>query len=716
MTISFAISVSGKPVENEYPIELSIRPKRESIIWRQEVQPGDIQVAYLEAMPIVSHDAIEIVDCFSDTASEVDSIIYSTKAMSLLSEKDNLVFTTITNQAGSDENPMFYGHKVPKDVTTVSFLPWNKSSNPYIAFYNSTYNVVASDFSNTIDITSDSYNSSYVQYTTSSGLFSEIYRREPIFKEAEIYDLIDEDGNLISSSIFRPIYTRTRENNKWLYQFYKEQNQTIYYKEEMDTSPQLSIPKNLDLQFPWELDIIGETITYKKVVNDIQTFFYNLQGSKVVNYFPSYPYVLNKKEGIRINNNTFMVPNGNIEINKYKNIHLTYKVFRNQELIFAETTKPSLIGKRIAGSYVKKNIIRYSEFTGNYDPDNGVIVIANQSPIVAGDRISVEFHTKEKVGYRQLGNLNPLQNKKMLNGVLFYYITPKTEDIDSQVYWFQLEERYNPITSFFTLYLEDTDHLEMQAYVGDTFQSIVNSHFVFDPYSRENLLNNYNWMPLAFVKFKKEKYLDSAKHKDLRIFSDVKNDHLLDDRGRDFLFSSLLNKEGQVQVSLDKQAIVFVDKSEISNYSDYNSSTDMNVLTRERLKTTIKSNLAVDILPIYKNIDIPVIKKITMKKNDPNNYIVYVTLKKSKSIYTNIHLYQVLDGNYYSPADPLVSSAVLTEEIQLTNQDTIIAFPINGEALVNINEKTNIYFYLRLASSDESLVSPVSQIACVYCK
>jgi hypothetical protein len=716
MAISFLISVSGRVVENEYPIEIGIRPERESIIWRQKVQTGDVQVAYLETDLILSHEAIQVTDCFSDTAVEIDSITYSTKAMSLLSEKDNLIFTTITGQVGSNESPMFYGHRLPKNITGVSFIPWNKSSDPYIAFYNPSYNLVASDFANRVDIEADSYNSSYVQYTNSSGIFSEIYKKEPVFKEAEIYDLIDEDGNLISNFAPRPIYTKTKDRNKWLYEFYKKTDDTIYYKEELDTSPQVKAPRNLSLEFPWELEIMGQGLNYEKIGETNETFFYNLQGNKVVSYYPSYPYVLNKKEAVRVNNNTFMVPNGKIEINKSKNVHLTYKVFRDDFLVFAETTKPSLVGKRITGSYVNKNIIRYSEFTGNYDPENGIIVINGQPPILAKDRISVEFQTKEKVSYRQLGNLNPLQNKKMLTGVLFYYVTPETEESVSNVRWLHLEEIYNVETESFILKLRDAEDIALQAYVGDTFTNIVNTYFVFDPYTRTDLSNSYNWMPLAFIKFNKQKYIDKVKHKDLRIFADVKNDQILDGRGRDFLFSNLLNKSGQVAVALEHQAIVSIDRNEIPRYSDFNDASNPDTITRERLAGIINSNLAADITSIHRHIDSPIIKKITMKRVGVNQYRVYVTIKKNRSIYEQISLYQALDNDYYGTSDLIVSDATLAEETQLENGDTFITFIIGAESSTHIKEKTNIYFYTKLLSSDGSVASPFSQIACVYCK
>ena len=716
MAISFTILVSGKTIENDYPVEVGIRPKRESIIWRQEVQPGDVQVAYLESHPIISHEAIEITDCFSDTAVELDSIVYSTKAMTLLSEKDNLIFTTITNQVGSNENLMFYGHYLPKNITSVSFLPWNKSSDPYIASYNPVYNLIASDFANRVDILADSYNSSYVQYANSSGIFSEIYRKESVFKEAEIYDLIDEDGNLILNSISPLVYTKTKEGNKWLYEFYKKADETIYYKEELDTSPQIKAPSNLTLEFPWELEIVGQALGYNKENEGTETLFYNLQGNKVVSYYPSYPYVLNKKEAIRINNNTFMVPNGKIEINKAKNVHLTYKVFRDDFLVFAETTKPSLVGKRITGSYVNKNIIRYNEFTGNYDPDNGIIVINGQPPILPNDRISVEFQTKEKVSYRYLGNLNPVQNKKMLTGVLFYYVTPDTEESASNVRWLHLEEIYNVETESFTLKLRDAEDIALQAYVGDTFTSIINTYFLFDPYTRTDLSNSYNWMPLVFVKFNKQKYIDKVKHKDLRIFADVSDDQELDNRGRDFLFSDLLNKSGQVSVALDHQAVVFIDRNEIPYYSDFNDTSNPYTMTKARLDETINNNLAMDITAIRKHIDNPVIKKITMKKVGVNQYRVYVTLKKNRGIYEEISLYQALDNDYYATSDLIVSDATLAEQTELENGDTLITFIIGAESSTHIKEKTNIYFYTKLLSTDGSVASPFSQIACVYCK
>jgi hypothetical protein len=304
----------------------------------------------------------------------------------------------------------------------------------------------------------------------------------------------------------------------------------------------------------------------------------------------------------------------------------------------------------------------------------------------------------------------------MLTGVLFYYVTPETEESVSNVRWLHLEEIYNVETESFILKLRDAEDIALQAYVGDTFTNIVNTYFVFDPYTRTDLSNSYNWMPLAFIKFNKQKYIDKVKHKDLRIFADVKNDQILDGRGRDFLFSNLLNKSGQVAVALEHQAIVSIDRNEIPRYSDFNDASNPDTITRERLAGIINSNLAADITSIHRHIDSPIIKKITMKRVGVNQYRVYVTIKKNRSIYEQISLYQALDNDYYGTSDLIVSDATLAEETQLENGDTFITFIIGAESSTHIKEKTNIYFYTKLLSSDGSVASPFSQIACVYCK
>ena len=125
MSVIFNISISGRPVEDDYPINVAIRAKRDFIYFRQRVQDSEVQLAYLEAPKVLSHEAIVLNDHIKNYTLAFDESTYQTTSNVVVSFKENLIFTTAVSDVAVGSRPMFFGHKLPNGVTKVTFRGLN---------------------------------------------------------------------------------------------------------------------------------------------------------------------------------------------------------------------------------------------------------------------------------------------------------------------------------------------------------------------------------------------------------------------------------------------------------------------------------------------------------------------------------------------------------------------------------------------------------------
>jgi hypothetical protein len=700
MSISFKISISDRPVENDYPINVAIRAKRDFIYFRQKVQDSEVQLAYLEAPKVLSHEAIVLNDHIKNYTLAFDESTYQTTSNVVVSFKENLIFTTVVSDVAVGSRPLFFGHKLPNNVTKVTFAPWNKSSDPYIATYSTRYNSVLSDLENYYDPASKAYNCSFVQYSKdSTGVLdgttiNEVYRREPVFREATHLD-IDPATLRINTSL--PIYSKEKQSDgRWKYTIYGKTNEeVVYYKEYKNSKTQVKMAQGISSKYYWPLELVGRGLTYQGETAPIN---YDWSETNNSMYFPYYPFMSIKKEATVINEKTVIVPSQYIMLDKDRNIHLTIRVLRNESILFIKTTRPELIGKRISGSLTLDNILRYEEFTGGVDYSLGIVSLNNSIPLLNSDKVIVECVVKKEESEKIIANLNPAHNSKLNNNSILYYLTPSTEAMKSSVHWVAFKNVYQVIGGSYRPVITMVSDTAQNSYIGETLSLFLEDYCVADPYTGLTITNSYKYLPLCTVTFLKDKYTQNVKHKDLRVFAGIKNDLALENKGKDFAFSNILNQSDNYRLTLENQVYALIDKTEIPNADTVN------------IEGTIAETLGATTIPHYRYGNVPHVYRATTAM-DGDNFILNIKLKTPQELLTHLEVYRCINNSSYSSSDILLDT-VNYSQID-TNGDTI--FSINfGKTISPLPDK--LYLYVRWKSGDNSIATDKSPIFCVNVK
>lgn len=741
MSISFKIRVSGNPVETEYPINVCTRVKRNHITFRKKVLDKDTQFAYLESPKIISNEAVRTVSYMDNYIEKFNSNVFSTKNNVIKTTASNLIFTTVTAGPESLSKPIFYGHRVPINAIHITFDPWNKVNVKDSFVYKENYKFLFSNLENQVDIKEGVYRASYVGYAIIASEeqvinYTEVFRGEPFFRELKYTDFDLVTGEINSNT---PAYIKKYIGNGiWEYTLNKNADEVVYYKEELLSRPSVSIIQSSDTKQPWPLFLSGNRFTYNGTEYDWSDAEDNV-------WFPSYGFRQLKKEAIVLNERTIILPNKKIALSQNENCHITVKVIRNNQILFVKTTKGFLVDRRIQGSFVGSNIIRYEKFEGNVDYYNGVISLINTLPLKLTDRVVVEYVTEDKDGQKEIANLNPNQNKYFADCPVLILATPSEEDRPSSLIKIYLEKQKKitegVLLDFFAIRaidinespIENTNGLKQ--YIGKDINTFIYDYCAIDPFKNIRsdilVLNNENkWIPLAFCTFLKDKYISKIEHKDARVFAGIKDDLAVERRGKDFTFSKILNPKEIYSLDLSNQVVVYIDRTGIPNWEQFD------------IEKVIKNNITANTIThmVYK--DHPLIQKATSyiipgESEGPEDDVLALKLIVNSvgNPYNTLMLYQCSDNNDYSSADICLGFVNINDgydELAENPEETytfprtfegkyIITFELNTLNISNLNGK--LYFYLKWATGNigaqlEELtnISPAAPIACVDTK
>ena len=708
MSILFKIKVSGNQVENDYPIDVNIRAKREHIYFRQKVQDNELQLAYLEAPEITSGNSIFLDDYLKKITNRLSDNYFITKDNVVISNSPNLIFTTITTESSFGRAPLFFGHYLPNNATDISFSPWNKDIDPNLYIYDSNSRILASNLFNYFEENRKVYSPSIVQYsltevtngsTAKTGRYNDIFKRQPVYREATFFD-IDEETFGLNTSL--KIYTKEKlPSGRWKYTIYgKQLDQNLYFKEAEENKTQIKIPPKLNIQSRWPIQSIGNEISFKKS-DAIYEYDWGSEDSSA--YYPYYPYFSYKEEGRIINENTIAVGNTQVVLEPKRNIHITVKVFRDGTFLFAKTSRPELIGKRLSGSLKDNDLVKYEQFEGGVDYSLGVVSISNSYPIKDTDRVTVEYVSERTTSFKDFGNLNPNQNSLLEKYSLLYYVTLKTATEKSKVHWIAIKKSPNALGFDYTLKVAKTSDPDLAGACGKDLSAVINERFIINPFSMSLLgSNNYMYMPLCLVGFDKSSIVNTT-HKDLRVFAGLKEDMKLLNKGKDFAFSNILNAGDTYKLRLEDQIYVWIDKSEIgNNLTKTNSIVD--------IENIVRANIPVSMSAYILYGDRPTITFAEAIKGPESTDI---NLKLKNAYYNDIELYLSGSKQERQESDILLSTVTPSVVAVGLNPEAIVSASYSNE-IIDPENIDKIYMYIRWKS--ESGYSDYSPVFCVHTK
>ena len=606
----------------EYPIGISVRTQRGSVVWRQKVQPNEVQLAYLEAPPVYSHEAISASDYLSEILDVSESTVYTSPTSVVLSDRDNLIFTTVTAMTEDGLQPMFFGHRISaalKEGNVPSLKLWNKSTTGEGYTYNSNYKAIFSNINNQVDIKNNSYKASYVNYETADKTISEVYKNELVFREKNIYDASFAPGE------YHPVYVKERVAGGWRYTFPYINGETVYYKEYTPNSEIIKISENSSIKYQWPIELNRSSVSVNVpnfLGTEYQKVSYSWNNPTDIFYFPYYPYISQKKECSYINDQAFFAPSKNITLDTEKNLHLTFKVIRDGKVIIGQSTKESLIGKRLSGSFRDRDLVNWELFDGGVDYSLGVITF-NGKPLRPDDFIVAEYVVKDEYLEKEIYNANPTQNPWLLKGSILIYSSANSPATGyAKIYYIKVRTIWDSSRKKL-LIIDSGNDPSINAYVGGPVSTFISDTFIYDPFT-QNFAETTSGKNLLItsVGFNKEIYTNNVKYKDVRVFAGVKDDLAIENKGRDFLFSQILNPTDQYNLQLENQIMVLVDRSEIPDYAPKDIPGEVRKTVNKGFITHLK----------YK--DYPVVKKAFLVNGDLTLVVDYPS-----TMFTDLYVY-----------------------------------------------------------------------------
>ena len=705
MSILFKISISGKQIENEYPINIFTRAKKETITWRQKVKENDVQLAYLESPRIISDQAIELQNYIGSFYEESDSNLYSSISDEVVSSKENLVFTTIVLETGGRLAPMFYGHKLPRDASNVTFIPWNKDTDPSIAVYDSNYNFVFSNLENQLDIENGIYSPSFIRYEILENdipvLKTEVFKQEPLFRVGSYLDINPETFDF---DPYASVYEKVKlDDGRWKFIINKIAGQIVYYKEQESAKLKAALQKNIETKYEWPLYVNG---TMFKISSGVHDAVYDYDSPRPQAFFPYYPYVNEKKQGIYLNSKSILIPDSGIVVLPDNNVHFTLKVIRDGVAIAALTTRSDLVGKRISGKYTSSNLKYYQLFEGQVDYQLSVVSLSNTIPIKPTDVLVVDYIKEVKSEKVYIDNVNPLQNKKLFKEDVLYYITKKTTGQKSKIQWVSYQEMIGSDNKGIKYIKQCSDPLQ-EDYIGYPLSLFVSENFIMDPIFNEGVVSNFNlYFPICTVSFNKEKYQAETTHKDLRVYAGLKEDYSLENKGKDFAFSNILN-EDVIALDTKSQAIILVDKVEVKKH-----------FTKD-IENKIKSTFGVGIVPMIMYPNRPLVH-LAKAKALMGSLSMTLIVKENISFDT-LNIYKCVNKMKESSDDPLIAiyDKHAIDVTQLSDGFLRFAIEISEEEYLETlpSQRDKIYIYIEWENSTNSdFVSETSSVICMHVK
>jgi hypothetical protein len=212
-------------------------------------------------------------------------------------------------------------------------------------------------------------------------------------------------------------------------------------------------------------------------------------------------------------------------------------------------------------------------------------------------------------------------------------------------------------------------------------------------------------LPVATVSFDKNRYLNKVEHKDLRVFSGLKDDLTIENKGRDFAFSNILNPAGTYNLDLAGQAVVFIDKTEITQK------------TIKDIETIVKDNIKVGIIPHIVYLNRP---KIMFAKCKKFSRELFFTIKvKQAPVWQTLKVYYAVNKTKISENDIELLALDVSGNLTTTTVegDLVLENTISTEILESSSVPDNkLYFYTKWVSQDTTVESDTSSISCVHVK
>lgn len=420
------------------PVVSHVHKRIESFMYLDDIKSSAVGLDYFESSELNSKYNIFIADRShqvpANSLRKVDSRQGFAKLLSA-SYSSSYSNVLISNQSFIDEfnkeRPLFYKHKLPENTVSVN-LEVVQFGNSVIVDTGYAVSIedgaIYTNYSNYFNHETGNYKLYFITSTLSAGgQVKELLNPVPVVSEATWEDIDDSTGEL-----FEEIAVYTKEKNTSGYTFYFNFADTWWCKPETKSLIRCGPPAGEKSDEPWYMRVSNGDIS--TIVNGAAQRYW-LPEYLTQPFQPSFPYIYSAyNKMLYVNDKVITATRASLAIDPLNSRHVVVYIYDYEgNLLKIWTTNEGLSGTRFSNTdvYYETNKILC------YDNSSGFVVF-NESILPSQQFFAEYYYEADDLELTSL-NLNPVQNKNLLNQSIVLYIVPNADQDDHGLHYLLVE-------------------------------------------------------------------------------------------------------------------------------------------------------------------------------------------------------------------------------------------------------------------------------------
>lgn len=440
LTLELVTNSSDYTIRNSIELDLvnHVHKRIETFMYLDDVKSSAVALDYFESDEIDSKYNIFIADrSYSLPANSLKKLDIHSGMEKVIGKVVNATYKDllITNKTFIDElnheRPLFFLHRLPSNVTDASLEIVQFGNSDII---DSGYvldlakQVIYTNYQNYFNQETGSYRLYFLTITCSDGSM----RRELLNSELVVREATWEDIDLATGNIYTDRTVYSREKNTSGYTFYFNEYSTYWIKPQLKSLIRVRPPTGRASDDAWYTRITNGDIT-SITNNSVRRYW--LPEYLTQPYQPSFPYVFSAyNKMLFVSDRVLSATRGSLAINPAEGRHLTLFFYDfEHNLIKIWTTNSGLSQTR----YSNTNVFYESDKILCYDNHHGFIVTTES--ILPSWEITAEFFFEaDDIELTSL-NLNPVQNRSLLDQSVVLYLVPDADSSDRGLHYLLVE-------------------------------------------------------------------------------------------------------------------------------------------------------------------------------------------------------------------------------------------------------------------------------------
>lgn len=406
-----------------------VHKRIETFHFLDDVASSCVGLDYFEGAELDSYYNVSIADrshgVAANSESKLDSHIgHDAGAYNSYSSSYSTI--GITNQMFVDEynsvRPLFWKHALPDDTAYVKLETVEVGNLVPVGTgykYDVAANAIYTNYHNFYDQNTGAYKLYFLTSTNKSGTQTRtLLNPTPVVDEATWEDIDPDTGDLYTD---RVVYTREQNGSGYTFYFNVTDQWNIRPLHKSFLKCRKPIGRKSDES--WYVRVTNGDVS---TIENGAARHYWLPEYYQQPFQPSLPYVFSPYDKMLfVDSRTICATRGSLAISPIDGRHLTIYIYDYQMVLLKVwTTDEALIGTR----YGSTDAYHEGGKINCYDNSTGLIVL-NEAILPAQQFFAQYYYEADDLEYTSL-NLNPIQNKTLLNQSVVFYIVPNADSDD----------------------------------------------------------------------------------------------------------------------------------------------------------------------------------------------------------------------------------------------------------------------------------------------